>query len=152
MVWSPITDRFGLRPEGPFFGMFALGAIAMVAGIQADPVVAFLDIPRPRRHRSAAVIRPQRDTVGRRDHRGAVPTELFMARHHAVRVGFFTPLIMSMTELAAPTDPWGMLTDRAVDTLIGVAVGLAIAVLMHEPRPGGVPAFDHGQQEDGSTG
>ncbi|MGV9482885.1 FUSC family protein, partial [Gordonia aichiensis] len=33
-VVSPVTDRLGLRPEGPFFGIFALGAIARVAGAQ----------------------------------------------------------------------------------------------------------------------
>ncbi|WP_336791390.1 FUSC family protein [Gordonia malaquae] len=58
------------------------------------------------------------------------PTELFMSRHYAVAIGFFTPLIMLMTELTAPAPPLEMLTLRGVDTLIGVAVGVAVAVMI----------------------
>ncbi len=223
-VWSPITDRLGLRPEGPFFGIFAFGAIAMVAGGQDDPalallicaaaaglcvVVGYLDARRrprgaetpatpSRRTASASLVQAARYAtaiavaggiglllgVGHAnwamagaavplvaaDRRGGVqrgvhrvvgtfaglavtapllipgpsptvlalaiiallyPTELFMARHYAVALGFFTPLIMLMTELADPTDPMTMLGDRAVDTLLGVTVGVAVALLIH---------------------
>lgn len=58
------------------------------------------------------------------------PTELFMARHYAVAIGFFTPLIMLMCELTAPTDPVRLLGYRGLDTLIGVIVGVAVAILM----------------------
>lgn len=57
------------------------------------------------------------------------PTELFMARHYALAVGFFTPLVMLMTELADPTDPFTLILYRGLDTVIGVAAGVAVAVL-----------------------
>jgi hypothetical protein len=233
---SPVTDRLGLRPEGPFFGIFAFGAIAMVAGQQPDPLAAllicaitaalcvavgYLDCTRRARRAGACVLpvsiaphrtgrvslvqsgryalaiaisggiglllgvghanwamagaavplaaATSRDRISRGLHRVLgtflglavtarlllpgpnptvlalaiiallYPTELFMARHYALALGFFTPLIMSMTELAAPTDPGTMLTERAVDTVIGVAVGIAVALLIREPAPGFPP-------------
>lgn len=61
------------------------------------------------------------------------PTELFMTHHYGVALGFFTPLIMLMTNLAAPAEPWTLVRDRAVDVVIGVAVGVAVAVLVPGP-------------------
>lgn len=232
---SPVTDRLGLRPEGPFFGIFAFGAIAMVAGVQPDPLLALLicagtallcvvvgwveSVTRARRagtaliyaaippHRTGRVAALQaaryalaislaggiglmlgvghanwvmagaavplaaaraRDRIHRGVHRvgGTViglvvtaplllsglspavlglaiiallyPTELFMARHYALALGFFTPLIMAMTELASHADPLTLLVDRGVDTLLGAAVGVAVAVLL---RDSVVPGF-----------
>ncbi|VFA97170.1 FUSC family protein [Nocardia cyriacigeorgica] len=222
---SPLTDRLGLRPEGPFFGIFAFGAIAMVAKTQDDPVpalaicaataalcvlVGYLDAIRqtgtdaspaalPRRTGRAPLVQAGRHAVAiavaggiglllgvghanwamagaavplvAADRKGGIqrgvhrvvgtfaglavtapllipgpsatvlavviivllyPTELFMARHYAVALGFFTPLIMLMTELADPADPMTMLRERAVDTLLGVAVGVAVALLIHQ--------------------
>ena len=57
------------------------------------------------------------------------PTELFMVRHYGLALGFFTPLIMLMTELAEPTDALTLVRDRAVDTAIGVVVGVSVAVV-----------------------
>ncbi len=235
-VASPITDRLGLRPEGPFFGIFAFGAIAMVAGTQRDPILALVlcagtavlcvavgyaesarrvrrlggrrDPTRIAPHRTGRVSYVQagryalaisisggiglllgvghanwamagaavplaayssRDRITRGVHRivGTLiglavtaplllpgwssatlglaiiallyPTELFMARHYAVALGFFTPLIMSMTELADPTDPLTLLTERGVDTVIGVAVGIAVALFIREPATAALP-------------
>ena len=59
-----------------------------------------------------------------------LPTELFMARHYAIAIGFFTPLVLLMTELADPTDPARMLLYRGIDTVIGVVVGVAVALLV----------------------
>jgi uncharacterized membrane protein YccC len=56
------------------------------------------------------------------------PTELFMQRHYGLAVGFFTPLIMLMTQLADPVEPWTLLKDRAIDTIIGVAAGITVAL------------------------
>ncbi|MGW0325430.1 FUSC family protein [Nocardia sp. NPDC003183] len=238
-VASPITDRLGLRPEGPFFGIFAFGAIAMVAGAQRDPLLALvlcagtamlcvivgylestrrvrragmcaMRIPIPP-HRTGGVSYVQagryalaisiaggiglllgvghanwamagaavplaaassRDRITRGMHRVVgtfiglavtapllipgpspamlglaiiallYPTELFMARHYAVAMGFFTPLIMSMTELADPSDPLTLLTERGVDTVIGVAVGIAVALLIREPATPALPTFE----------
>ncbi len=58
------------------------------------------------------------------------PTELFMTRNYAVAIGFFTPLIMPMTELGTPMGPVELLVARGLDTLIGVAAGLAAALLV----------------------
>ncbi|YCU36357.1 FUSC family protein [Mycobacteroides abscessus] len=58
------------------------------------------------------------------------PTELFMARHYALAVGFFTPLVMLMTELADPTDPFSLILFRGLDTVIGVAAGVVAAMLL----------------------
>ncbi|MGY0500838.1 FUSC family protein [Nocardia sp. FBN12] len=236
-VASPSTDRLGLRPEGPFFGIFAFGAIAMVAGAQRDPILALVlcagtavlcvvvgyvesaqrvrrtgacaDLVRIEPHRTGRVSCVQagryalaistsggiglllgvghanwamagaavplaaassRDRITRGMHRVVgtfiglavtaplliphlspamlglaiiallYPTELFMARHYAVALGFFTPLIMSMTELADPADPLTMLTERGIDTVIGVAVGIAVALLIREPAIAALPA------------
>lgn len=58
------------------------------------------------------------------------PTELFLSRHYGLALGFFTPLIMIMTELAVPADPSRMLLARGVDTLIGVVAGVAAAAVI----------------------
>ncbi|MFE2957682.1 FUSC family protein [Nocardia tengchongensis] len=69
------------------------------------------------------------------------PTELFMARNYALALGFFTPLIMVMTELAAPADPVRLLLDRGTDTVLGVTVGVAVAVLTRPRTPDTVTQF-----------
>ncbi|GAB3208745.1 FUSC family protein [Nocardia tengchongensis] len=69
------------------------------------------------------------------------PTELFMARNYALALGFFTPLIMVMTELAAPADPVRLLLDRGTDTVLGVTVGVAVAVLTRPRTPEAVSEF-----------
>jgi uncharacterized membrane protein YccC len=60
------------------------------------------------------------------------PTELFMIRHYGLALGFFTPLILLMIELADPTDPLILVRDRAVDTLIGVIAGIGVAVISRQ--------------------
>ncbi|GAA3955774.1 FUSC family protein [Gordonia caeni] len=63
------------------------------------------------------------------------PTELFMTRHYAVAIGFFTPLIMLMTQLGTPMGARELLVARGLDTLIGVAAGVAAATAVRR-RPG----------------
>jgi len=230
-IASLVADMLRLRPEGPFFGIFALGAIATVPPGTASPSAALaisaatalfcvlLGLagglrPRPGEPAkawsrptgmfaqatrygiaigiagllglalgvdhanwamaSAAVplAAPEARTAGwyglrRVVHRGfhrvagtvtglvvtaalllphpapvvlaiavmvlLFPTELFMTHHYGVALGFFTPLIMLMTNLAAPAEPWTLVRDRAVDVMIGVAVGVAVAVLVPGP-------------------
>lgn len=55
--------------------------------------------------------------------------ELFVGRNYAITMVFVTPLALLMIELAAPSDPLVLLRDRTIDTLIGVIVGVAVAVL-----------------------
>ncbi|NOP99130.1 MULTISPECIES: FUSC family protein [Mycolicibacterium] len=222
-VGSVVTDRLGLKPEGPFYGVFALGAVATVHPGRVSPVAAVficaatallcvllgaLDAPRgpaaacaPAAPAQGVMVHAIRyatavaaagtagvllgvehanwaiaaaagplaaaDTGGRVRrgvHRllgtlvGLVvatlllvphpneyvlaiclmvllfPTELFMAHHHAVALGFFTPLIMLMTDLAEPAEPLALLADRGIDTVIGVAAAISVAVLLPGPR------------------
>jgi hypothetical protein len=224
---SVATDYLALKPEGPFFGLFALGAVATVPAGRVAPwmavsicgatalfciVLGFADTRGSRArgrshqpirvppHRSEVLIHAARyalavsaagagglllgvdhanwamtaaagplaaaDTSGRVRrgiHRllgtlaGLVvaalllipqpdeyvlavcmmalmfPTELYMARHHALAMGFFTPLIMVMTDLADPAEPLALLADRGIDTLIGVGAAITVAMLIRSP-------------------
>lgn len=58
------------------------------------------------------------------------PTEVFMSRHYGLALGFFTPLILVMTELAAPAAPLTLLTARVTDTIVGVAAGVTAAAVI----------------------
>lgn len=226
-VGSVVTDRLALKPEGPFYGVFALGAVATVPAGRVSPVAAvsicaataflcialgILDASRGpavapptavpaqglmvHATRYAAAVAAAgtaglllgvdhanwaiaaaagplaaADTGGRVRrgvHRligtliGLVvaalllvphpneyvlaicvmvllfPTELFMAHHHAIALGFFTPLIMLMTDLAEPAEPMALLTDRGIDTVIGVAAAIGVALLLPGPGFGGL--------------
>jgi hypothetical protein len=70
------------------------------------------------------------------------PTELFMTRHYGLALGFFTPLIMLMTELAAPAEPRTFITGRAIDNLLGVAVGITVALIIRAGPEIGRPVAD----------
>ncbi|MFT4262920.1 MAG: FUSC family protein [Nocardioides sp.] len=225
---SLLADRLGLRPEGPFYGLFALGATAAVPAGSAEPWQAlglcaatalfamglgvaeslvlrhgWIRVPwEPIRPRSAGIVHALRYAVAitgaglvgsalhlehvnwvlagaavtlaaedsrmrvrRGVHRviGTVaglavtvllllghpdptvlaalviaflfPTELFMHRNYALALGFFTPMIMLMTDLAAPTDTRTLVVDRGAGTLLGVAVGIVVALAIRdEPR------------------
>ncbi|MFC9786812.1 FUSC family protein [Rhodococcus sp. NPDC127528] len=233
-VGSLVTDRLGLAPEGPFFGIFALGAVAAVPADQVAPwaalsicaatallclLISFASSFRARvRDREAvpARSRPSGTLVHAaryasaisiagvgglllgidhanwamaaaavplaaadpfsRVHRGLhrivgtfaglavaavlllphpsetllgvcvmallFPTELFMARHYALALGFFTPLIMVMTDLAAPAEPLALLAYRGIDTVIGVGAGIAVALIIRGPGRATTAALD----------
>lgn len=65
-------------------------------------------------------------------------TEMFVIRHYSLAMLFITPLALLMSELAAPTaDPSGLLVDRLIETLIGVAVGMAVVLLIRDPKDAG---------------
>ena len=64
------------------------------------------------------------------------PTELFLSRRYGLALGFFTPLIMIMTELVTPAAPLELIVDRGLDTVIGVVAGIVAAVLVRGPREG----------------
>jgi hypothetical protein len=220
---SAVTDYLALKPEGPFFGLFALGAVAVVPVGGVAPWMAVsicgttalfcillgfagapgssagerdwsrqpMRVPQPqpsemlvhaaryavavsaagacglvlgidhanwamaavdasgrvRRgiHRvvgtfagllvAALLLIPQPNVLAICVMALLFPTELFMARHHALALGFFTPLIMVMTDLADPAEPLALLADRGIDTLIGVGAAIAVAVLIRGPSP-----------------
>jgi uncharacterized membrane protein YccC len=224
---SLYSDRVGLRPSGPFFGLFALGAcasvptsipvavailiaatsagVALVVGVagwarirQWDPSVrrqipqthprlnavsyvigigiagalsAGLHIGHPNWAMAAAAVPLSGAGLSHRLTRGLhrilgtlvglvvaaaillpagmprspiilaliivvlqFPTELFMTRNYGLALVFFTPLILLMTQLANPVDPATMLTDRAVETIGGAIVGMAVAVTIRPRR------------------
>lgn len=223
-IGSVVTDYLALKPEGPFYGVFALGAIATVPAGRVAPASAILlcaatallsvllgilDAPRAAEPVTRLALPNRRDVLihaGRyalsitaagtaglalgvdhanwaiaaaagplaaADASGRVrrgihrlggtfiglavaaallvpgpseyvlaicvmallfPTELFMAHHHAVALGFFTPLIMLMTDLAVPTEPLVLLADRGIDTIIGVTAAIAVSMLLPGTR------------------
>ncbi len=67
-----------------------------------------------------------------------VGAELYVNRNYGLAMLFITPLALLMVELAYPSDPITLLVDRTLDTLIGVVVGTAVAV---------VSAYVRGRQE-----
>jgi Fusaric acid resistance protein-like len=70
-------------------------------------------------------------------------TELFMTRHYGWAMVFFTPVILLMTELAAPVDPGRLVTERAAETLIGALTGIAVVLIIRARKgPGGASAAD----------
>jgi len=58
-----------------------------------------------------------------------VCAELFVGRNYGLAMVFITPLALLMIELAVPVEAGPLLRDRLVDTLLGVAVGTAVAVV-----------------------
>lgn len=61
-------------------------------------------------------------------------TELFMTRHYGWAMVFFTPVVLLITYLAIPADPVRLVTERAVETLVGALIGIAVVVLVRQRR------------------
>lgn len=230
---SLLADFFALRPDGPFYGIFALGAIAGVPSAVLDPVASWLlaaggaviaigiglaggdarpitpravtEAFRSQRVRSrpAAVLHALRYavavtfagclalvlglshvnwaiagaavTLAAADPRGRFwrgvhrivgtlaglgltalllatgmgprslavvvivllfPAELFMAANYTLALGFFTPMIMLMTELAAPLGVRELLESRALGTMLGVLCGFVVTFVIRDPSAG----------------
>ncbi|MDQ0635724.1 putative membrane protein YccC [Arthrobacter pascens] len=55
-------------------------------------------------------------------------TELFMTRHYGIAMVSFTPVILLMSQLAAPIDPAVLIMERGVETLVGALVGILVVV------------------------
>ncbi|MFF2028971.1 FUSC family protein [Arthrobacter sp. NPDC058192] len=62
------------------------------------------------------------------------PTELFMMRHYGLAMMFFTPAILLMSQLANPISRHVLVADRGIETLVGASIGMAVAILVREPR------------------
>jgi hypothetical protein len=69
-------------------------------------------------------------------------TELFMTRHYGLAMVSFTPVILLMTQLAAPADPYLLVAERAVETLIGAGIGIAVVILVRRRAVPGGAALD----------
>lgn len=60
------------------------------------------------------------------------PVERFMAVNYTLALTFFTPMIMLMTELAAPIGVRDLLETRALGTLVGVLCGFVVTYLIRD--------------------
>ena len=61
-------------------------------------------------------------------------TELFMTRHYGLAMVWFTPVILLMTQLAAPADPQVLIVERAVETVVGAGTGILVVLLIRSRR------------------
>lgn len=59
--------------------------------------------------------------------------ELVVGRNYALALAFITPLALLMGSIVRPVPTGPLLADRAIETVIGVAVGMAVGWVMH-PR------------------
>jgi Fusaric acid resistance protein-like len=58
-------------------------------------------------------------------------TEMFIARQYAIAQIFVTPMALISTELAHPSHPLPLIQDRAIETLIGCAIGFLMVITLH---------------------
>lgn len=61
-------------------------------------------------------------------------TELLVMRHYALALTFITPLALLMGQLAHPLPTGELVVQRTVETLLGVAIGLAVAWATRPPH------------------
>ena len=57
--------------------------------------------------------------------------ELVVGRNYGLTLAFVTPLAILMVELAHPVDELVLLRDRALETALGVLVGVVATLLTH---------------------
>ena len=55
-----------------------------------------------------------------------------MTRHYGLAMVSFTPVILLMTQLAAPSDPTVLILERGVETFVGAVVGILVAVAVRQ--------------------
>ncbi|PFG42454.1 fusaric acid resistance family protein [Isoptericola jiangsuensis] len=65
-----------------------------------------------------------------------VVTEVVVGRHYGLAMLTITPMALLMTSLAAPADPAGTAAARALDTVLGAALGVLAVVLVHARERG----------------
>lgn len=63
--------------------------------------------------------------------------ELFVGRNYGFALLFITPLALCMVQLGHPMPVSQLVADRAIETVLGVAVGLAITLLTRERKQTG---------------
>lgn len=74
--------------------------------------------------------------------------ELFIARNYALAQVVITPLALLSTELSHPSNPALLIQDRALETVIGAAVGMALVALV-QVRTTRIRARNTGRAEAG---
>lgn len=72
--------------------------------------------------------------------------ELFVGRNYGLTLAFVTPLAILMVELAHRTDELVLLRDRALETALGVLVGVASTLIAHSASRRG-QRIAHGEAE-----
>lgn len=75
-------------------------------------------------------------------------TELFMTRHYGLAMVSFTPVILLMTQLAAPASPGVLITERALETFVGAVVGILVVVTVR--RRSGTTLIGRGAASGGA--
>ncbi|MGY1706412.1 FUSC family protein [Geodermatophilus sp. SYSU D00697] len=63
-------------------------------------------------------------------------TEVLVGRHYGAALVTITPLALLLVDLARPEPIGQLLADRALETLLGVAVGVLVALATHDRRAG----------------
>lgn len=70
-----------------------------------------------------------------------VVTEVVVGRHYGLAMLTITPMALLMTSIGGTAEPVTMAVDRALDTLVGALIGVAVAVIAARP---GAPATEAG--------
>lgn len=70
-----------------------------------------------------------------------VVTEVVVGRHYGLAMLTITPMALLMTSIGGTAEPVTMAVDRALDTLVGALIGVAVAVIAARP---GTPATEAG--------
>ena len=65
-----------------------------------------------------------------------VVTEVVVGRHYGLAMLTITPMALLMTSLGGAGDPSGMALSRALDTVLGAALGVLAVVVVHPRRAG----------------
>ncbi|MDN3311359.1 FUSC family protein [Microbacterium oryzae] len=66
-----------------------------------------------------------------------VGAELFVARNYTIALLFITPLALCMVQLGHPLPVAQLVSDRAIETVLGVAVALVLTLVTRERRQRG---------------
>lgn len=77
--------------------------------------------------------------------------EIFVLRNYSVALLFITPLALLMTQLGHPQPVAELLTSRAIETVIGVLVGLVVVLLgfsRERKRAAEIAASPHSDDDD----
>lgn len=68
-----------------------------------------------------------------------IGAELFVGRNYGLALLFITPLALCMVQLANPLPTDQIVADRALETVLGIAIAMIITLLTRERRqPGDV--------------
>lgn len=150
---SLLADFFALRPAGPFYGTFALGAIAGVAAIQATPwecwgiaavsagIAILIGLTAPEvatvdQRTIAATVRGQRERERHAAFLHAARYVLAIAAAgsaaYVLGLGHVNWAIAGAAVTLAAADPRGRLR-RGIQRVIGTLAGLSVTALVLAP-------------------